>query len=328
MIAQLDKYYLKSGVNKLYQRFVSYFLFEGRPLTTRGRFINGFVLLWFYFIDVLPFKGSVQKPVFILGTGRSGTTILGKLLGIHKQMSFLNEPKLIWHYAIRNEDLAGSYSAEPGKLRFDETDFEDEVLYKLNKIYSAYRFLTGSNFIVDKYPELIFRIKYVKKIFPDAKFILIIRNGIQTSYSIKNWNTKFAKFRNGNKEDWWGLNDRKWKILLEEAINNPIFENDHAALNKISKDEEKGAVEWILTMNEALRYMNDPNFIVVRFEELITDYRSNLDRITKFINIRLDERVNEYASEILKPEKSTIFSDLPPYLTEKIFLIYEKFKPA
>lgn len=43
MIAPIDTDYLRYGLARTARRLASYLLFEGRPLTTKGRFINAAV---------------------------------------------------------------------------------------------------------------------------------------------------------------------------------------------------------------------------------------------------------------------------------------------
>ena len=38
-------------------------------------------------------------PVFIIGCGRSGTTILGETLSSHPKIKYLNERRTLWHRA-------------------------------------------------------------------------------------------------------------------------------------------------------------------------------------------------------------------------------------
>ena len=52
----------------------------------------------------LPFKG-IQHPVFILGCMKSGTTILGRTLSCHPQVTYLNEPREIWFSCYPKSDI-------------------------------------------------------------------------------------------------------------------------------------------------------------------------------------------------------------------------------
>src|SRR5215212_6691597 len=53
---------------------------------------------------LLPVQG-VSRPVFILGCGRSGTTIFGAALSKHKSITYLNEPRHLWFAAYPETDI-------------------------------------------------------------------------------------------------------------------------------------------------------------------------------------------------------------------------------
>ena len=168
MFAQLNGGYLRTRVWKAWSRLVAYQLFEGRPLTTRGRWINPMLYYLFRIIKRLPQLVRVSAPIFILGTGRSGTTILGVVLSMHKDVGFLNEPKALWHFIRSDEDLIGSYSRGEGRYRLTADDARAETCDTSRKIYVAYLRLSGSRRLVDKSPELIFSVPFVRALFPDA----------------------------------------------------------------------------------------------------------------------------------------------------------------
>lgn len=120
MVAQIDRDYIRTRPTRLWARMLSYLAFEGRPLTTRGQWINPIVFAGFATARALPQLRSVKSPVFILGAGRSGTTILGILMSMHRKVGFLNEPKAMWHAATHGgEDLIGSYDRGPGCYRLN-----------------------------------------------------------------------------------------------------------------------------------------------------------------------------------------------------------------
>ena len=115
MIAQLDNLFIRLSKKKTFTRIISYLFYEGRPLTTKGRWINPLVFFWYKIQKILPFSKKVSKPIFIIGTGRSGTTVLGLTLGIHEDVGFLNEPKALWSYLYPKDDIIGSYKKLPGE---------------------------------------------------------------------------------------------------------------------------------------------------------------------------------------------------------------------
>ena len=50
-------------------RLISYSFFEGRPVTTRGQWINPIIFAQFYLLKRLPKLKAVKKPIFITGSG-------------------------------------------------------------------------------------------------------------------------------------------------------------------------------------------------------------------------------------------------------------------
>ena len=217
MIAQIDPLYIKTRPTKVLTRLMSYALFEGRPVTTKGRWINPLVfsLLKRFAANNNRYE-SVEKPIFILGTGRSGTTILGIVLSMHREIGYLNEPKAMWHLIHPHEDIIGNYSQADAKYRLTAEDATDEMCQRASQMFGAYLTATRSKRLVDKYPELIFRVDFVRALFPDARFIFLVRNGWDTCHSIATWSKRLGAQINSEKHDWWGVDDRKWRLLVEQ----------------------------------------------------------------------------------------------------------------
>ncbi|MBT8195198.1 MAG: sulfotransferase, partial [Bacteroidia bacterium] len=190
MIAQLSKSYIKNKPSKAFSRLVSYLFFEGRPLAAKGQFINPLLLFFYQFIQLFPQLKKITKPVFIIGMGRSGTTVLGKILSLHSELGFLNEPKALWYFSNNSDDIIGTYTDHIGKYCMNETDANKSVKNKIHKLYAFYLRSIFSKRVLDKYPEMIFRTEYIKQIFPDAKFVFIYRNGWDTASSSTHWSEK------------------------------------------------------------------------------------------------------------------------------------------
>ena len=214
MVAQVDNLYVRLRLWKLWSRLVSYALFEGRPLTTKGGWINPLVFAHFAIEKRLPQLRRVKRPVFILGTGRSGTTVLGIVLSMHREAGFLNEPKALWHAIHPKEDLIGSYSRGVAHYRLGEADANPDMKRSANRLFGAYLAATLSRRVVDKYPELIFRVPFVRALFPDAKFLFLVRNGWDTCHSIEGWSNRLGEQVADETHDWWGVDRRKWNMLV------------------------------------------------------------------------------------------------------------------
>ncbi len=318
MIAQLNPLYIKTRPAKALTRLMSYVLFEGRPVTTKGRWINPLVfsLLKGVIASRARFK-PVEKPIFILGTGRSGTTILGIVLSMHRQVGYLNEPKAMWHLIHPHEDVIGNYSQAFARYRLTAEDATDEMCQRAHRLFGAYLASTFSQRLVDKYPELIFRIDFVRALFPDARFIFLVRNGWDTCHSIATWSKRLGVRVNGEHHDWWGVNDRKWKLLVEQlVVGNVDFNNIGEDIRKTGRHLDRAMVEWIVTMRQGLHLMRTSHDCVhlVRFEELTSQPDKTFSRLCAFCQLPEERQFLDYARETLRPVPARQPFDIHPKL--------------
>ena len=319
MIAQINNIFVRMSLKKTYTRFLSYALYEGRPLTTKGRWINGLVFFFYRVQSVLPFGKKVVKPVFILGTGRSGTTILGITLGIHKDVGFLNEPKAMWSYIYEGEDLIGSYSNQTARYRLDEKDVDKGMIKKIHNILGWYLRLGGALRVVDKYPELIFRTKFVNKIFPDACYLFLYRNGNDTCHSIKLWSERLGVVVENENHDWWGRNDQKWKYLCEQVLAfDPALGSHWKEIYEFDNHVDRAAVEWILTMKEGMLLMSQfPDQVMgVKYEEYVADANVR-DEVLQFCALPPDQVFTNYCDTVLKAPREKSGLTLPPVISKE-----------
>lgn len=315
MVAQIDRKFIQARPWKIWSRMVAYLLFEGRPLTTRGRWINPLVFAGHRLWAILPDNAAKIRPIFILGTGRSGTTVLGTILGLHRDVGYLNEPKALWQAALGDDDLIGSFSPNPGRYRMDAKDAQPAKVRKLRNSYRAFLKLSLSKRVVDKYPELIFRDGLLDAAFPQAHKIILLRNGTDIVQSIAKWSDQHRKTNGSDKSDWWGQDDRKWQSLVKQlVVTDPYFSAVHYVVSDLQDPADRAAVEWIVTMREAMRLKETRAdwFLLVRYENLVTNPKKTLSEISDFCDLRPDKRMLAYGKNILNPRPGRPAPDLHP----------------
>jgi hypothetical protein len=246
MPAQLDDSYIKfAGWKGLVKRYFAWYV-EGRPLTTRFRFLNIFSG---FMITLMMFFGRFLKKdisvIHVIGLGRSGTTYLGKILGLLNSAVFLNEPKLAWSFAWSEDDIIGSYSKRGFYREHLEQDSKRYEL--LLRFYRSVAFIMRSRIIVDKYPEVIFRVKFLSRFFLNKTTLVYAhRDWRDVVNSIPKWNLHHSN----DTCNWWGLHDRKWQCISKELIACSKFD---LIKYKESKDDMiRAFIEWILTVEEFL----------------------------------------------------------------------------
>lgn len=102
---------------------------------------------------------ELDSPIFIVGCGHSGTTLLLKILGAHSRIHAIHfESKLAYRRdeAIALSQVFGKMCINAGKYRW-----------------------------VEKTPKHIRHIGYLLDTFPQAKIIVMIRDGRDVAYSLK-----------------------------------------------------------------------------------------------------------------------------------------------
>lgn len=302
MIAQIDRDYLNYGVARAARRIASYSFYEGRPLTTKGRFINPVVFAWLRATASMPGETTVDRPIFITGLGRSGTTVLGILFSVHRQVGYLNEPKALWHVIDPRQDINGNYSSSGGLFHMGAADVSAETVRRARRLFSRYLTLTGATRVVDKYPELIFRVDYVRAIFPDAKFIFITRSGADAVPSVVKWSERLGVRSGEHTDDWWGRDDIKWRYLREQMIlRDAAYESIWPLVTRDLDHANRAALEWIVTMREGLRQAQRyPDAVIrVAYEAILADPAAELLRLQRQCGLEPDPAVADYARKRL-----------------------------
>ncbi len=315
MIAQLDRDYLTYGMGRSLRRVMSYGFYEGRPLTTKGRFINPFVFGWLKLLAALPGVPNVERPVFITGLGRSGTTILGILLSLHKQVGYLNEPKALWHVIDTRQDINGNYSDCGAKFRLLDSDVQPGQRMVARRLFARYLKLVGANRVVDKYPELIFRVEYVLNLFPDARFVFITRSGADAVPSVVKWSERLGVKSGENTDDWWGRNDIKWHYLRDQLIlPDPDYTSVHDFVRGAVDHLNRAALEWVVTMREGLaQEQRFPQAVVrISYEDLLADPVGELTRLQRVCGLDVDPTVFSYAEKRLYDNPAKGWPELEP----------------
>jgi hypothetical protein len=115
---------------------------------------------------------------FIVGSPRSGTTILGEILDKHQHISQWYEPYFVWDRYFR---------AAPDDER-TEADATPEISKWIYRNFSKFKKKKKCTVLIDKSPRNSLKIPFILKIFPGAKFIHILRDGRDATLSInKEW---------------------------------------------------------------------------------------------------------------------------------------------
>lgn len=319
MTAQVDRAYLRASPAKALGRVLAATLLEGRPLTARARFLNPLVRAVHAAAPRLAATSLPRAPLYVIGTGRSGTTWLAKVLSLHPDVALLNEPKALWHAAIPGEDLVGSYTRAPARLALGPEDASPAARARLTASYALFLRLARARTLLDKYPELVFRVPCVRALFPGARFLWLVRRGADTCASVASWSRGHAVQQARERHDWWGADGRKYALLVAQgAAREPDLAPHLEALASEKDDAARAALEWTLAMRAGLAAERafPGELLRLDYEALCAAPGQVLARVLAFADLAPCARLVRYAEEVAERRGGASGPQLPPFLEQ------------
>ncbi len=239
-----------------------------------------------------------MKVVFLIGSPRSGTTILENILNCHENIAELYEPYYLWEkfFCADKSDV------------WQNEKISDRQRENMTREFSLFSRKSKKTMVLDKSPTHSFNIPIVSSVFPKAFWIHIVRDGRDVTLSIrKEWEKRkkmigekdfFSLFKTAR-----AMLDRqpflryKLMAILHELENSFSFNPYHY----LNKSRWKGKVGWGPRFAGWENYLNQHSELEfnamqwVKSVESVTQYWSLLPRDRK-IEVR-------YESLLLEPEK-------------------------
>lgn len=128
--------------------------------------------------------------IFLISQPRAGSTLLQKILGAHAEIHTASEPWIALHplFALRDKGISAYYSHT--LAREATREFVSEAVYieglrlLLNHLYDDVRKPSGKPVFLDKTPRYYFIVPELRRVFPDARFVFLIRNPLAVLSSI------------------------------------------------------------------------------------------------------------------------------------------------
>jgi hypothetical protein len=249
-----------------------------------------------------------MKLVFLIGSPRSGTTILGEVLGLHPDIAYWYEPTFVFDRFFRDaaHDRRTAQEATPSVAAYIQDEFE--YFYRKH----------GQRVIVEKSPLHSLKVPFLKAIFPDAQFLHLVRHGGDTTLSIhREWQTRAAVGR--HLISFPAFNRLRKHVLYQRLLRHriaalrfqlggyPLFSTTHVyrsrwngrfgwgprfegweqVIDQVSL-LEFNAMQWAKCVDTTLddAPLIDPaRFFQVRYEDFITHPEDVLRQITSFAGL-------------------------------------------
>lgn len=261
-----------------------------------------------------------MSVAFVIGAGRSGTTLLYKLLCLHPQVGYISnlEHKLPWlpiglsgrlrprrygrklehwfrnggnAYLVRrplgsrltpSPSEGEAFYARAGLPLFPEPGYRPDprVVERLRARFAQLQAATGASLIVSKRTANNRRIPALCTAFPDARFLSLLRDGREVAASLA-------------RVEWWNDTPLWWDPARRTPAQAMADGEDLLRLC---------ARHWVEETEEIRRGLAgvDPGRVLdVRYEELVADPIDQMRRVLEFLG--LDRRLDyEWALKCLK----------------------------
>jgi hypothetical protein len=246
-------------------------------------------------------------PVFIIGSGRSGTTLLGDIFAMHPTIKYIYEPYDLWAAVHPATDFLQLYKRGEHHCMLDADAVTRETRIRFQRLMKPRRSFT----LVEKTPINALRLGFLDAIAPNARFVHIMRDGIEVARSIERiasetWPMAFRPAMNV----WWGINDAKWTALVQDGRAAGYYPDEVSQLNT---DEQRGAYEWVLSMREIDRWRSrlGARLIELRLEDLISEPKKVLKSVVDRLELSLsDEPWLDRASKMVRPMSNNYKTEL------------------
>ena len=225
------------------------------------------------------------EPIFIVGVGRSGTSLLQAMLNAHSEITFTPETHFIKSYLskkfklseCKDKILKDKYLKNLNlDLKKNLLNSSDKLNFYIN-ILTDYRLKKSKKFVGDKDPKNIEYLKFIKQNFPNCLIIHIFRD-------------PRAVISSRIKAEW-----SKSRYLWQHIL---IYK---AQLNFFEKNKN----------------IFGDRYIEIKYEELLKEPKKQLEKILKKMNLNYEENMISFsnvAHEIVKKEelswKNNLFNSI------------------
>jgi hypothetical protein len=223
--------------------------------------------------------------LFIVGCPRSGTTLLRRLVDTHPLVAVIDEMRWIASFFERREGLTPEGLVTPDLVdrllaydRFATLEINREQLARLidtadpvpyptfvTGIFDLYGQAQGKSLVGDKTPRYARRIGTLHALWPEAKFVHLIRDGRDVCMSILNW--KKADHALGRFSTW----------EVDQVSTAAVWWEWHVRLGR----EDGGSLA--------------PNlYHEVRYEELVSEPAKECENLCDFLDLPYDDAMLKF----------------------------------
>lgn len=201
------------------------------------------------------------KIAFVTGCPRSGTSILGELIGSHPDVEYRHEAHHVWRKAGLGEGESHRLTAEhatPNVRRAIRKRFQPKD--------------GGPALVVEKNPRSTLRIPFLREVFPEAKIVHIVRDGRDVACSL---------MPGIGGEEWRHSKPPNWQALFREE-----------------RGIVRCAQLWQAVVEIALADLEHVPHYSLTYEDLVRDPQRTARELVRYLELPEDRAVFEFCERI------------------------------
>lgn len=200
----------------------------------------------------------VESPIFIGGHHRSGTTLMRVMLNRHPHIACGPEGQLLDRTSFRDfhRYLEENWIPHLRGYGLDERDIDRGVAAFIDEFFGRYAADRGKRRWAEKTPKNILHIEYLFRLFPEARFIHMIRDP----------------------------RDVYCSVVAKAHTTTPRW------LGVTAEDTARG---WVRRVATGLNWRGDQRYLEVRYEDLVSYPREVMAHVLLFLMEPWDERILE-----------------------------------
>ena len=242
-----------------------------------------------------------ERIIFIVGNSRSGTTMLLRVFNNHPELMVLNELHFyeqLWSPQDKGKNITKDeaitltsklmLTQRIGYMTHDQdyTKFYQEAKTFVEQLptqqfcaediffhFAKYEVaLNHKKIVCEKTPQNVFYLKEIFELFPNAKIINMVRDPRAIMLSQKNkWNRRNLGGDYMTKKEAWRLRINYHPITLSKL--------------------------WNAAINAAKSFMQDKRMLTVRFEDLLEQPQTTIQKICHHIDVDFNEQMLHITQE-------------------------------
>jgi hypothetical protein len=238
-------------------------------------------------LPLLAIGVDLDRPIFVLGAPRSGTTLLYRVLRASPRLANWrpSEAHEVWeldyHPALRGWD----------SNVLDRSDLRQDAAARIRRSF----FLVAGKRrrFIDKTPRNTLRVPFMDAVFPDARYVFLQRDGRENVNSLINaWRSpRYRTYELPEPHSMPGVDPRWWKFVLYPGWRLDL----RGPLEVVCANQWKFSNDYALDGSELI---GDDRWTSLRYEDLVEDPVGEVVRIVKWLELPFEDPVRAQAEAV------------------------------